>query len=295
MSRVPDVSSSGYYAWRKRKPSARAISDEALAEQMRAIHQWSRGTCGSPRMHEELKARGVRAGRHQVARIMRAGGLRGVCRRKGWRTTVRDQRARPAPDLVDRDFSVRAPSPLWVAEVTCVATWSGFVFLAVVPDAFSRRIVGWAMATHLRTELVLDALDMALSQRRPNDVIHHCDQGSQYTSIAFGKRCREMGVQLSMGSVGDCYDNAMAESFFATLECELIDRVTMRDAREAKRELFSFLEGWYNPHRRHGSFDYLSPVEYERRYHDSHHAKIPLVDSPRGRDTIKPSDRSLSA
>ena len=295
MCRVLDVSSSGYYAWRKREPSARAMSDEALTEQMRAIHQWSRGTYGSPRMHEELKARGVNAGRHQVARIMRVGGLRGVCRRKGWRTTVRNQRARLAPDLVDRDFSARVPNQLWVADVTYVPTWSGFVFLAVVLDAFSRRIVGWAMATHLRTELVVDALNMALSQRRPQAVIHHSDQGSQYTSIAFGQRCRRYGVRPSMGSVGDCYDNAMAESFFATLECELIDRVTMRDAREAKRELFSFIEGWYNPHRRHSSIDYLSPVEYERRYHDSHHAKMPLVDNPRGRDTTKTSDRSLSA
>ena len=293
MCRVLDVSSSGYYAWRNREPSARARAHEQLTEQMRTIHQWSRGTYGSPRMHVELEARGVEVGRHQVARVMRAAGLRGVCRRKGWRTTVRDQRARPAPDLVDRDFSASGPNRLWVADVTYVPTWTGFVFLAVVLDAFSRRIVGWAMATHLRTELVLDALDMALSQRRPDDVIHHSDQGSQYTSIAFGQRCRVYGVRPSMGSVGDCYDNAMAESFFATLECELIDRTTMRDAREAKRELFEFIEGWYNPHRRHSSIDYLSPANYERRYHESHHAQTPLVDNPRGLDTAKLLDQSL--
>ena len=137
------------------------------------------------------------------------------------------------------------------------------------------------MATHLRTELVLDALNMALSQRRPDQVVHHSDQGSQYTSIAFGQRCRQQGVHPSMGSVGDCYDYAMAESFFATLECELIDRVTMRDPGEAKRELFGFIEGWYNPHRRHSSIDYLSPANYERRYHESQHEHTPLVGIPR--------------
>ncbi len=274
MCRVLEVSSSGYYAWRKRGRSARAIADEALAEQMREIHKWSRGTYGSPRMRVELEVRGTKAGRHRVERMMRATGLRGVCRRKGWRTTVRDQRTRPAPDLVDRDFSATEPNRLWVADITYVPTWAGFLFLAVVLDAFSRRIVGWAMATHLRTELVLDALNMALTQRRPDEVIHHSDQGSQYTSIAFGRRCRHYGVRPSMGSVGDCYDNAMAESFFATLECELLDRVKMRNPREAMQQVFSFIEGWYNPHRRHSSIGYLSPAEYERRYHESLPGKL---------------------
>lgn len=294
MCRVLEVSPSGYYAWRDREPSARTRSDGQLAVQMRTIHQWSRGTYGSPRMHVELNDRGVKAGRHQVARVMRTVGLRGVCRRKGWRTTVRDQRARPAPDLVNRIFSADRPNQLWVADVTYVPTWTGFVFLAVVLDAFSRRIVGWAMATHLRTQLVLDALNMALSQRRPGDVIHHPDQGSQYTSIAFGQRCRRHGVRPSMGSVGDCYDNAMAESFFATLECELIDRVTMRNAREAAQELFSFIEGWYNPHRRHSSIDYLSPANYERRYHARQHENTPLVDNPTVHNTGKLPSQLLS-
>ena len=275
MCRVLEISSSGYYAWRKRGPSTRTKSDEQLAAQMRTIHQWSRGTYGSPRMHVELQARGVEVGRHQVARVMATEGLRGVCRRKGWRTTVREQQARPAPDLVDRDFSASEPNQLWVADVTYVPTWTGFVFLAVVLDAFSRRIVGWAMATHLRTELVLDALNMALWQRRPDEVLHHSDQR------------RLHGVRPSMGSVGDCYDNAMAESFFATLECELIDRVTMRNPGQAKRELFAFIEGWYNPHRRHSSIDYLSPAGYERRYHESPCAKTRLVDHPKVRNTAK--------
>src|SRR2546430_3818615 len=148
---------------------------------------------------------------------MRALGLAGVSRRKGPRTTVRDRDARPAPDLVDRDFTATGPDRLWVADITYIPTWAGFLYLAVVLDAWSRRVVGWAMATHLRAELVLDALNMALTQRRPTDVIHHSDQGCQYTSFAFGRRCETMSVRPSMGSVGDAYDNAMCESFFATL------------------------------------------------------------------------------
>ena len=155
---------------------------------------------------------------------------------------------------------------MWVADITYIPTWAGFLYLAVVLDAFSRRIVGWAMETHLRTELVLEALNMALGQRRPAAVIHHSDQGSQYTSIAFGKRCDEAGVRPSMGSVGDCFDNAMCESFFATLECELLDRRRFKTQIEARMAIFEFIEGWYNPHRRHSALDYLSPINYERSH-----------------------------
>ena len=190
--------------------------------------------------------------------------LAGVSRRKGTRTTRRDHRFRPAPDLVERRFEADAPDRLWVADITYVPTWAGFLFLAVVVDAFSRRVVGWSMANHLRTELVLEALNMALWQRRPGSVVHHSDQGSQYTSYAFGKRCREMGVAPSMGSVGDCFDNAMAESFFATLECELIDRRVFRTQAEARMAIFEYIEGWYNPHRRHSALGYLSPLNFER-------------------------------
>ena len=196
---------------------------------------------------------------------MREAGLYGVSRRKWIATTRRRPDARPAPDLVERDFMAAEPDQLYVADITYVPTWAGFLFLAVVLDACTRRIVGWAMANHLRTELVLAALNMALHQRQPSDVIHHSDQGTQYTSISFGRRCKQAGVRPSMGSVGDCYDNAMCESFFATLECELIDRTTFRSHAEAKLAIFQFIEGWYNPHRRHSSIDYLSPINYERR------------------------------
>ena len=183
----------------------------------------------------------------RVARLMRQMGLAGVSRRKGTRTTRRNAAARPAADLVERRFEADAPNRLWVADITYVPTWTGLVFLAVVVDVFSRRVVGWSMATHLRTELVLDALNMALSQRRPERVIHHCDQGSQYTSYAFAKRCRERGVVASMGSLGDCYDNAMAESFFATLECELLDRHRFATQAEAAGPSSSTSKGGITP------------------------------------------------
>jgi putative transposase len=264
MCRVLAVSASGYYAWRKRPPSIRARADAELTSRITAIHQYSRGTYGTPRIHEELLAASIRVGRKRVARLMKAAGLCGVSRRKWVATTVREPGARPAPDLVERNFIAAAPNRLWVADITYIPTWAGFLYLAVVLDTFSRRIVGWAMETHLRTELVLQALNLALGQRRPAAVIHHSDQGSQYTSIAFGQRCREAGVRPSMGSVGDCFDNAMCESFFATLECELLDRCRFKTQIEARMAVFEFIEGWYNPHRRHSALDYLSPINYER-------------------------------
>jgi putative transposase len=199
-----------------------------------------------------------------MARLMRESGLTGASRRKKPGTTRRDRKARPAPDLVGREFSADAPDRLWVADITYVPTLSGFLYLAVVLDVFSRRIVGWAMDSSLATDLVVAALEMAIARRRPEDVIHHSDQGSQYTSLAFGKGCRDAGIAVSMGSVGDCYDNAMAESFFASLECELLDRSTFRNRAEAKTELFRWIEGWYNPHRRHSALRYLSPVNFEK-------------------------------
>ena len=263
LCRVLGVSPSGYYAWRSRAASERSVSDAALSERIREIHEYSRGTYGAPRIHAELKKQGWRVGRKRVARLMRAAGLFGVSRRQWICTTQRRKGARPAPDLVERNFTANGPDQLYVADITYVPTWAGFLFLAVVLDVCTRRVVGWAMANHLRTELVLDALNMALWQRRPDNVIHHSDQGSQYTSIAFGLRCQQAGVRPSMGSVGDCFDNAMCESFFATLECELIDRTIFRTHAEARMAIFEYIEGWYNPRRLHSALGYLSPVEYE--------------------------------
>ena len=267
MCRVLEVSTSGYYAWLRRRPSKRDQEDAMLTQQIRAIHARSDGTYGAPRIYAELLDEGIRIGCKRVARLMQAAGLKGVSRRKAPTTTIRSERDRPAPDLVERDFRVEAPNQLWVADITYVPTGAGFLYLSVVLDAFSRRIVGWSMAGHLRTELVLAALEMALDQRRPTGVIHHSDQGSQYTSLAFGQRCRDAGVRPSMGSVGDCYDNAMCESFFATLECELLDRKRFETRAEARMGVFSFIEGWYNPQRRHSALSYQSPVRYEREHH----------------------------
>jgi putative transposase len=259
------VSASGYYTWSRRLQSERARSDAELLAQIRSIHERSRGTYGAPRIHAELVASGTPISRKRVARLMREAGLQGVSRRRWATTTVRDKKVRPAPDLVKRNFSAEGRDQLWVADITYIPTWAGFLYLAVVVDAWSRRVVGWSMANHLRSELVLEALNMALKQRRPAGVIHHSDQGTQYTSIAFGTRCREAGVRPSMGSVGDCFDNALCESFFATLECELLDRRRFKNQEEARRAVFEFLEGWYNLHRRHSSLGYLSPAEFEKQ------------------------------
>lgn len=263
--RVLDVSRSGFYAWSKRPMCARAREDVELTQRIRRIHATSRGTYGAPRMHAALAAEGVRVGRKRVARLMAAAELEGVSRRRSTRTTVRDPREDPAADLVDRDFAAAGPNVLWVADITFIRTWAGFLYLAVVLDAWSRKVIGWSVSTTLHTKVVLDALDAAAAQRRPREVIHHSDKGCQYTSTAFGLRCREWNVKPSTGSVGDAYDNAMAESFFATLECELLERRSFETKAEARVAIFEWIEGWYNPHRRHSSIGRLSPNNFERR------------------------------
>lgn len=266
MCRVLKVSASGFYAWQVRQPSARSLADASLLERIAAIHERSYRTYGAPRVHAELAEQGVGVGCKRIARLMRGARLVGASRRgKFVRTTVRGENRRPYPDLVDRDFAADAADRLWVADITYIPTWAGFLFLAVVMDAYSRRIIGWSMAEHLRTELVLDALEMAVEQRKPESVVHHSDQGSQYTSLAFGLRCKEANIRPSVGSTGDAYDNAMCESFFATLECELLARRRFPTKAEARMAIFHFIEGWYNPHRRHSGIGHLSPINYERK------------------------------
>jgi putative transposase len=267
LCRVLRVSCSGYYAWRTREPSARAQEDAVLIERIRTAHELSRQTYGAPRVHAELAAEGIRCGKKRVARLMRAAGIVGCHRRRQVVTTVREENVPRAPDRLERQFVAEAPNTKWTADITYVPTWCGFLYLAVVLDVFSRQIVGWAMADHLRTELVLSALDMALWNRRPDPgVIHHSDHGCQYTSIAFGSRCEEAGVVPSLGSRGDCFDNAVTESFFATLECELLDRHVFRTHTQARTAIFDYLEGFYNTHRRHSALGYLSPAVFERQF-----------------------------
>jgi len=240
-------------------------TDIVLTVKIQAIYQRSHETYGSPNIHAELADdHGIRVGRKRVARLMRIAGLRGATLRKFVVTTVSDRDARQPADLVERRFYAECPNRLWVADATYIPTWSGFLFLAIVLDVFSRKVVGWAMENHLRTELMLAALDMAITMRRPRSVIHHSDHGCQYTSYAFGQRCRQAGIMPSMGTVGDAYDNAMAESFFATLEREVLDRQRFKTQADAKMAIFSWLESWYNPHRRHSSLGYRSPINYER-------------------------------
>ena len=266
MCRVLGVSKSGFYAWSERPLSKRGREDIALSAKIHEIHRWSRGVYGAPNVHAELAdAHGIKIGCKRVARLMRAAGLKGVMPKRFVTTTVRDEAAATSVDLVDRQFKADGADQLWVADITYIPTWSGFLYLAIVLDVWSRKIVGWAMATHLRTELVLEALNTALMQRRPLQVVHHSDHGCQYTSYAFGKRCREMNVMPSMGSIGDAFDNAMAESFFATLEKELLDRRRFRTQAEARLAVFEWIEGCYNPHRRHSSLGRISPVNFERR------------------------------
>jgi putative transposase len=264
MCRVLAVSTSGFYQWRRRELSERGRADAELTKRIEVIHDQSRRTYGAPRIHAELREDGRRVGRKRVARLMRKAGIAGVSRRRAFRTTRRDDRQRPAPDLVNRKFTADGPNQLWVADITYVPTLAGFLFLAVVLDVWSRKIVGWAMSSRLVTQLVVDAMSMAIEQREPvGVVVHHSDQGCQYTSIEFGRHCRESGVRPSMGSVGDCYDNAMCESFFATLECELLDRHRFTDRAEAELAVFDFIEGFYNTRRRHSAIRYLAPAAFE--------------------------------
>ncbi len=272
--RILSVSASGYYAWLRRPPSARSRRHAALGERIRAIHAESDATYGSPKVRAELMDQGETISRKLVAKLMQRAGLQGVSRRRGFVVTTQRDPANPkAPDLVQRQFVAQAPNQLWVADMTYIPTWVGFIYLAAVIDVWSRRVVGWSIGEHMRTELVLAALNMAVTQRRPEAVIHHSDQGSQYTALAFGKRCGEMGVRPSMGSVGDAYDNAMAESFFANLECELLNRRSFKTKIEARLAVFTWIEGWYNPRRRHSALGYLSPKNFEEKNH-------PLIDPP---------------
>jgi putative transposase len=269
----------------KRAPSARRRRDAEISTRLVELHRLSRGVYGSPRLLEDLAEEGIHVGRKRVARLMKAESLRGVSRRRGVCTTRRSADASPAPDLVRREFRAERPNQLWVADITYVPTWSGFLYLAIVLDVWSRRIVGWAMRTHLRTDLVLEALNMALERRGATDVIHHSDQGCQYTSIAFGKHCREANVTPSMGSVGDCYDNALAESFFATLECELLERHSFRTPAEARLAVFDFIEGFYNSRRRHSAIGNVSPMRFEALHAANHNSRDALAGAPRFRGT----------
>jgi putative transposase len=264
LCRALAVSRAGFYAWLTRPISARARRDAELLERIRAIHADSEGTYGWPRIHAELRRRGVRASRKRVARLMRQAGLSGVVARKKGRTTFRVPGVVPAPDRVARDFNPTEPNRLWAADLTEIRTWEGVLHLAVVIDCFSRRVVGWAMAEHRRAELVVEALEMAVWQRRPAlGLVHHSDQGSQYTALLFGQACRDAGIDVSMGAKGCALDNAVCESFFATLKKEKLHRRSWPTRQDARHAVFEYIEGWYNRRRLHSTLGYRSPQQYE--------------------------------
>lgn len=265
--RAMKVTTSGFYEWRHRQgdPSPRVRQDHELTAAIVEIHRQSRGTYGSPRVHAELRlGAGIRVSRKRVARLMRVAAIEGVYRRRRRGCTRRNPEAIPNEDLVNRRFRVDAPDKLWVSDVTEHPTGTGTVYLAVVLDAWSRRVVGWSIADHLRSELVVDALQMAIWRRQPPDgTVVHSDHGTQYTSWVFGRRLRAAGLLGSMGTVGDALDNAVAESFFGTLQLELLDRHDWSTRDQLASAIFEWIECFYNPQRRHSFVGMLSPVDYE--------------------------------
>ena len=265
LCRVLGVSRSGFHAWERRAPSARVVADQALTERIAEIHAGSRKTYGSPRVHAELRLEDdVRVGRKRVERLMRHAGLSGQVKRRRGKTTITVQGVRTAPDLVERDFNPTEPNRLWAADITYIRTWEGWLYLASVMDLYSRRIVGWALADHLRAELVVDALEMAVARRCPDaGLVHHSDQGSQYTSLIFTRRCRSVGIDVSIGSRGDCFDNAVPESFHASLKKDLIHRRSWPTKAEARTAVFDYVEAFYNRRRRHSTLGMLSPAQFE--------------------------------
>jgi len=276
LCKVVGVTRQGFHAWRRRGPSLRQLGDAELKRLIVTIYDGSLQTYGAPRVQLDLRDdHDVRVGRKRVARLMRELGLQGVSRRgKKPRTTVADEKAPPAPDLVNRRFAADAPDRLWLADITYVETLEGYLFLAVVMDMFSRKIVGWSMRDDLQAELVVDALAMAVTRRRPAaGLVHHSDRGSQYTSLAFGKTLRESGLLQSVGRRGHAGDNAACESCISTLKEEWIKRHRYQSRDQARLSIFRYIETFYNPRRRHSSLGGINPNEYERRFQNSLHEK----------------------
>ena len=279
MCRVLEVTRSGFYAWRERAPSARAREDQRLRIEVRVIHSEARGCYGSPRVHAELQARGERVSRKRVARLMLQQDLRGKKRRR-YRVTTNSEHAYPiAPNVLDRKFGIEevgGPDQAWVSDITYVPTREGWLYLAIVLDLASRLVVGWSMGETLESKLAIDALDSALQWRRPPPgLLHHSDRGVQYASNEYRELLEEQQAVVSMSRKGNCWDNAVAESFFATVEIELIEGADWHTRAEARTAIFEFVEVWYNRHRRHSSLEYLTPAEFDERLWEARRASLP--------------------
>jgi putative transposase len=264
MCRLLAVSPSAYYAWRKRRPCRRQIENERLTEQIRQIHQDSYGTYGCPRIHAELRAQGVACNHKRIERLMRLHQIRAICKRRRRHTTNSAHKLPVAPNLLDQDFAAPAPNRKWVADLSYVWTSEGWLYLAAVLDLFSRRIVGWATGERIDRQLVHKALQMALVNRRPEaELLHHSDRGSQYASHDYQALLADHQIQVSMSRTGNVYDNAVMESFFATLKTERVHRRQYQTRTEARTDIFAYIEGFYNRRRRHSALGYLSPDEFE--------------------------------
>jgi putative transposase len=263
MCRCLAVSRAGYYAWASRPEAPRSVLDRALVVHIKTVHAESRGTYGSPRVHRELEAQGFQAGRHKVARLMRVAGVRGRRKRRYVTTTDSSHRFPPAPNVLARRFTPEKPNAVWASDMTYVPTAEGWLFLAVVLDLYSRRVIGWAMGTRLDRHLALGALRMATGARPAAGVLHHSDRGVQYASDGYRSALAAAGLTVSMSRTGDCWDNAVVESFFATLKTELVGDTVFPSRDAARAALFEYIEGFYNRRRRHSSLGYVAPEEYE--------------------------------
>ncbi len=270
MCRVLEVNRTAFHAWARRPPSKRETDDALLSRRIVEIHGENRGVYGARRIHAELRhADNLGVGRKRVERLMRNAGISGLVKRRRGKTTISVPGVRTASDLVERDFNPQAPDRLWTADITYIRTWEGWLYLASIIDCYSRRIVGWSMADHLRHELVVDALNMAIDRRQPGrGLIHHSDQGSQFTALVFGQRCRLAGINVSMGSRGDCFDNAVCESFHASIKKELLHRHSWATKAEARTAVFEYIETFYNQRRRHSTLGYIAPALYEEQYQE---------------------------
>jgi len=265
MCQVLGVSENGYYNWRKRGKSQRKQDDDSLTERIKDAYDTNRGVYGSPRIHAELKAQGIYCGRKRIARLMQEKGISAQRKRRKARTTNSNHTSPVAPNLLERDFTAHAPNKKWVADITFIATYEGWLYLAGVLDTYSRKLIGWAMGKHHNAELVKEALRMALIGRQPGaDLVYHSDRGSEYASTSFQEMLHQYDIQISMSRKGDCYDNAMMESFWGTLKEEGIGQYSFQSRKEAKTALFDYIEVFYNRKRRHSSLGYLSPVDFEK-------------------------------
>jgi putative transposase len=266
MCRLLDVAASGYYAWRRRPEPQRVQRNRELLEKIRSIHAASKGVYGSPRVHAELLAKGVKVGRHKVAQVMRSARLKGCPKRRYRTTTQRDPGHQIAQNLLRQNFAADGPDQCWASDITYIATRQGWLYLAVTMDLFSRRIVGWSMDRWMSRHLVVDALRMAINARQPTGtLIHHSDRGGQYSSDDFRSELKKYGIKPSMSSTGNCYDNAVVESFFGALKRERVNRVRYRTREQARADLFEYIEVFYNRKRRHSYIGNISPDDFERQ------------------------------